>query len=244
MSSVNSPPIVKNKQLSAWRLIPRTPHDDFSIVLKQQIAVKLKYNFQYKEMRLPRRCLDRSRRQRVANWAQNVSTVATEYFHVAIALASKLILETSKEALSKAGHVKINGEVRRGVSTLNDKKTNDTLKSAVNSRERAIAFIHKLGKYVVALIMFVERKVPRYLHYNCFVTTVREYKRAIPPCFCCGLVDNRAQLFPTRAKTLRLLQARSDCHRRRRNSPTGMQGNLPRLRGRPPYGLSSMERKI
>lgn len=60
-----------------------------------------------------------------------------------------------------AGHAKINGEVCRGVITMHEKETSETLKSAVQWREGEVAFIRKLGKWEVALITFVGRKVPR-----------------------------------------------------------------------------------
>ncbi|KAH9365089.1 hypothetical protein HPB48_010612 [Haemaphysalis longicornis] len=131
--------------------------------------------------------------------ASHVSAPRGDFLNlnVANALARGFTPKTAKGALPMAGHAKINGEVCHGVITMREKETSETLKSAVQWREGEIAFIRKLGKSAVAVITFVGRKVPQYVHYNSVVTRVREYK-TIPACFCCGtIIGHRAELCPT-----------------------------------------------
>ncbi|KAH7967075.1 hypothetical protein HPB49_022195 [Dermacentor silvarum] len=88
------------------------------------------------------------------------------------------------------------GEVCRGVITVHEQETSASLKAKIHWRGGNIAFIRKLGKTSVALLAFEGHHVPRFVHYNSVVTPVREYKRTIPACYCCGTVGHRPELCP------------------------------------------------
>ncbi|KAH7960766.1 hypothetical protein HPB49_023127 [Dermacentor silvarum] len=93
------------------------------------------------------------------------------------------------------GHDKIRGEVC-GVITVHEQETSTSLKAKIHRQDGNITFIRKLGKTSVALLTFEGGHVPRFVPYNSAVTPVREYKRTIPACYCCGMVDHRPQLCP------------------------------------------------
>ncbi|KAH7958407.1 hypothetical protein HPB49_001339 [Dermacentor silvarum] len=105
-------------------------------------------------------------------------------------------LKTSKGPLPVIGHTKIGGEVCRGVITVHEQETSASLKAKIHWRGGNIAFIRKLGKTSVTLLTFEGHHVPRFVHYNSVVTPIREYKRTIPACYCCGTVGHRLKLCP------------------------------------------------
>ncbi|KAH7938171.1 hypothetical protein HPB49_021243 [Dermacentor silvarum] len=92
---------------------------------------------------------------------------------------------------SSPGHVKLNGEVCRGVITVRADETRTSLKGKVVWREGELAFVRKLGTSNVVVLTFVGRRVSRYVHYNCECAVVREYKRTVPACYHCGTIGHR-----------------------------------------------------
>ncbi|KAH7940993.1 hypothetical protein HPB49_008825 [Dermacentor silvarum] len=112
------------------------------------------------------------------------------------AFQPEVSLKTFQGPLPMIGHAKISGEVYRGVITVHEQETSASLKAKIHWRGGNIAFIRKLGKTSVALLTFEGHHVPRFVHYNSVVTSVREYKRTIPACYCCGTVGHRPELCP------------------------------------------------
>ncbi|KAH7958578.1 hypothetical protein HPB49_002907 [Dermacentor silvarum] len=53
-----------------------------------------------------------------------------------------------------------------------------------------------LGTSNVAVLTFVGRRVPRYVHYNCECAVVRECKRTVPACYQCGTIGHRIDNCP------------------------------------------------
>ncbi|KAH7986224.1 hypothetical protein HPB49_026074 [Dermacentor silvarum] len=85
----------------------------------------------------------------------------------------------------------------RWISKLpSSQETSASLKAKIHWRGGNIAFIRKLGKTSVTLLTFEGHHVPRFVHYNSVVTPIREYKRTIPACYCCGTVGHRLKLCP------------------------------------------------
>ncbi|KAH7980436.1 hypothetical protein HPB49_016183 [Dermacentor silvarum] len=94
------------------------------------------------------------------------------------------------------GHLKLTGEVRRGVITVANHETREYLQNKIQWRAGELADIRKLGNSDVAALTFVGKVVPQFVHYNSEVTLVRAYKRTILACGRCGSVRHRADTCP------------------------------------------------
>ncbi|KAG0416780.1 hypothetical protein HPB47_006144 [Ixodes persulcatus] len=89
------------------------------------------------------------------------------------------------------GHVKLNGEVCRGVITVWMDERTASLKGKVVWRKGELAFVRKLGTSNGAVLTFGGRRVPRYVHNKCECTVVRENKKTVPACGTIGhRIDN------------------------------------------------------
>ncbi|KAK8773025.1 hypothetical protein V5799_012442, partial [Amblyomma americanum] len=129
-------------------------------------------------------------------WTQNLVVCGTQHIEAANKLTKDFDLNTGADSHPFQGHVNLNGEVCRGVIRVRADETTASLKNKVKWREGEIAFVRKLGKSNIAVLTFVGRKVPRYVHYNCESTLVREYKRTIPACFRSGTIGHRVDNCP------------------------------------------------
>ncbi|KAH7981068.1 hypothetical protein HPB49_021285 [Dermacentor silvarum] len=186
----------------SWRpaAMPRTAAEDFTIVLKPRVTVDLKAAFQPGELGAKLASYANATNSDCISvwpiWAQNIIVVSTNNINTANLLSREFSLKTSQGPLPMIGHAKISGEVCRGVITVHEQETSASLKAKIHWRGGNIAFIRKLGKTSVALLTFEGHHVPRFVHYNSVVTPVREYKRTIPACYCCGTVGHRPELCP------------------------------------------------
>ncbi|KAH7953261.1 hypothetical protein HPB49_006671 [Dermacentor silvarum] len=70
------------------------------------------------------------------------------------------------------GHLKLTGEMCRGVITVANHETSDSLQNKIQWRAGELADIRKLGNSNVAALTFVGKVVPRFVHYNSEVTLV------------------------------------------------------------------------
>ncbi|KAH7953876.1 hypothetical protein HPB49_013326 [Dermacentor silvarum] len=102
-------------------------------------------------------------------WEQNLIVAGTRDPHVVDKLLRDFQLDSSKGQLIVHGHLKLTGEVCRGVIT-------------VANHETTLTFVGKV--------------VPRFVHYNSEVTLVRAYQRTIPACGRSGTVGHRADTCP------------------------------------------------
>lgn len=199
--SAKTPPKKKTSRVS-WRpaAMPRTAAEDFTIVLKPRVTVDLKAAFQPGELGAKLASYANATNSDCISvwpiWAQNIIVVSTNDINTANLLSREFSLKTSQGPLPMIGHAKISGEVCRGVITVHEQETSASLKAKIHWRGGNIAFIRKLGKTSVALLTFEGHHVPRFVHYNSVVTPVREYKRTIPACYCCGTVGHRPELCP------------------------------------------------
>ncbi|KAH7960767.1 hypothetical protein HPB49_023128 [Dermacentor silvarum] len=91
-------------------------------------------------------------------------------------------------------HAQMSGEMCRGVITVPEQETSASLNAKIHWRGGNITFIRKLGMTSVALLTFEDHHVPRFVHYNSVEIPVREYKRTIPACYCCGIVRHHLKL--------------------------------------------------
>ncbi|KAH7944978.1 hypothetical protein HPB49_003786 [Dermacentor silvarum] len=180
--------------------MPHTAAEDFTIVLKPRVTVDLKAAFQPGELGAKLASYANATNSDCISvwpiWAQNIIVVSTNDINTANLLSREFSLKTSQGPLPMIGHAKISGEVCRGVITVHEQETSASLKAKIHWRGGNIAFIRKLGKTSVALLTFEGHHVPRFVHYNSVVTPVREYKRTIPACYCCGTVGHRPELCP------------------------------------------------
>ncbi|KAH7965520.1 hypothetical protein HPB49_008531 [Dermacentor silvarum] len=199
--SAKTPPKKKTSRVS-WRpaSMPRTAAEDFTVVLKPRVTVDLKAAFQPGELGAKLASYSNATNSDCISvwpiWAQNIIVVSTNDINTANLLSREFSLKTSQGPLPMIGHAKISGEVCRGVITVHEQETSASLKAKIHWRSGNIAFIRKLGKTSVALLTLEGHHVPRFVHYNSVVTPVREYKRTIPACYCCGTVGHRPELCP------------------------------------------------
>ncbi|KAH7958897.1 hypothetical protein HPB49_006363 [Dermacentor silvarum] len=124
-------------------------------------------------------------------WTHNLIVCGTQHVEAANKLARDFNLNVGCNSVLLRGRVKLNREVCRGVITMLADETTTSLKGKVVWREGDLAFVRKLGTSNVAVLTFVGRREPRYVHYNCECAVVREYKRTVPACYHCGTIGHR-----------------------------------------------------
>ncbi|KAH6922953.1 hypothetical protein HPB50_020315 [Hyalomma asiaticum] len=117
--------------------------------------------------------------------------------HVADRLLRDFQLDSSKGRLPMHSHLKLTGDVCRGVINVTNHETSESLQNKIQWRAGQLADIRKLGNSNVAALPFVGKVVPRFVHYNSEVTLVRAYKRTIPACVRCGTVGHRTDICPS-----------------------------------------------
>ncbi|KAH7937958.1 hypothetical protein HPB49_018224 [Dermacentor silvarum] len=119
------------------------------------------------------------------NSEQNIIACGTPNPEVVQKLLTDFQLNTSKGPLPLHGHLKLTGDVCRGVISVHNLETSGEL-----------VLVRKLGNSNVAVLTFEGRNVPRYVHYNAELTPVREYKKTVPACSRCGTLGHRADNCP------------------------------------------------
>ncbi|KAH6933408.1 hypothetical protein HPB50_014779 [Hyalomma asiaticum] len=109
-------------------------------------------------------------------WEQHVLVCTTQTVRVADQLIKDFDLRVGKASYLFRGHLEITGEACRGVISVREDETSDSLKSKLYWQE--------------AVVTFVGRKLPRYINYNFECVMVRRYKKTIPACYKCGTVGH------------------------------------------------------
>ncbi|KAH7953467.1 hypothetical protein HPB49_009070 [Dermacentor silvarum] len=184
----------------AARRYARTAAEDFTIVLKLRVTMDLKAAFQPGELgTMLASYLNATNSDCISVWpiwAQNIIDVSTNDINTANLLSREFSLKNSQGPLPMIGHAKISGEMCRGVIMVHEQEASAFLTAKIHWRGGNIAFIRKLGKTSVALLTYEGHHVPRFVQYNSAVTPVREYKRTILACYCCGAVGHRPKLCP------------------------------------------------
>ncbi|KAH7961846.1 hypothetical protein HPB52_012639 [Rhipicephalus sanguineus] len=164
-------------KLIKWRPCdtPKMSADDIIVVLKHCEILHLKTPFQTGDLGAAIAQYVGGEAAATLNvwpvWTQNLIACGTQHVEAANKLARDWNLNIGSGSVPLRGHVKLNGEVCRGVIT------------------GELAFVRKLGTSNVAVLTFVGRRVPRYVHYNC-ECTVREYEKTVPACYRCGTIGH------------------------------------------------------
>ncbi|KAK8776274.1 hypothetical protein V5799_030382 [Amblyomma americanum] len=187
-------PLVNKVALWRPKETPKMSSEDIIVVLNPRQTINLKKTFQHGELGAAIAHYvggDAGAALSICPvWTQNLAVCGTQHIEGANKLTKDFDLNTGADSHPFRGHVKLNGEVCRGVIRVQADETTAFLKNKVRWCEGEIAFVRKLGKSNIAVLTFVGRKVPRYVHYNCECTLVREYKRTIPACFRCGTIGH------------------------------------------------------
>ncbi|KAH7975403.1 hypothetical protein HPB52_001394 [Rhipicephalus sanguineus] len=183
-------------KLIKWRPrdIPKMSADDIIVVLKPRETLHLKTAFQTGDLGAAIAQYVGGEAAATLNvwpvWTQNLIVFGTQHVEAANKLARDWNLNMGSGSVPLRGHVKLNGEVCRGVITVRADERTASLKGKVVWREGELAFVRKLGTSNVAVLTFVGRRVPRYVHYNCECTVVRKYKKTVPACYRCGTIGH------------------------------------------------------
>ncbi|KAH7976986.1 hypothetical protein HPB52_022796 [Rhipicephalus sanguineus] len=174
--------------------------DDYVIVLKPRTTVALKTAFQQGELGATiSQLIGRQHMNAITispNWEQNIIVCGTQNHEVVQKLLTNFQTHTSKGPLPVHGHLKLTGDVCRGMISVHNLETSASLKHSVQWRGGELAYARKLGNSNVAVLTFARRSVPRYVHYNAELTPVRECKTTVPTCYRCGTLGHRADICP------------------------------------------------
>ncbi|KAH7944795.1 hypothetical protein HPB49_000696 [Dermacentor silvarum] len=180
--------------------LPRLHREDIVIILKPRVTIALKDVYQHGELGAAFAAYLGTQAAAslslLPTWEQNLIVAGTRDPHVADKLLRDFQLDSSKGQLLMHGHLKLTGEVCRGVITVANHETSESLQNKIQWRAGELADIRKLGNSNVAALTFVGKVVPRFVHYNSEVTLVRAYKRTIAACGRCGTVGHRADTCP------------------------------------------------
>ncbi|KAH7949069.1 hypothetical protein HPB49_004808 [Dermacentor silvarum] len=180
--------------------LPRLHREVIAIILKPRVTVALKDVYQHGELGAAFAAYLGTQATAslslLPTWEQNLIVAGTRDPHVADKLLRDFQLDSSKGQLLMHGHLKLTGEVCRGVITVANHETSESLQNKIQWRAGELADIRKLGNSNVAALTFAGKVVPRFVHYNSEVTLVRAYKRTIPACGRCGTVGHRADTCP------------------------------------------------
>ncbi|KAH6921639.1 hypothetical protein HPB50_003840 [Hyalomma asiaticum] len=181
--------------------LPRLHPEDFVIILKPRVTVALKDVYQHGELGAAFAAYLGTQASAslslLPTWEQNLIVAGTRDPHVADKLLRDFQLDSSKGRLPMHGHLKLTGDVCRGVINVANHETSESLQNKIQWRAGQLADIRKLGNSNVAALTFVGKVVPRFVHYNSEVTLVRAYKRTIPACVRCGTVGHRTDICPS-----------------------------------------------
>ncbi|KAH7937442.1 hypothetical protein HPB49_012443 [Dermacentor silvarum] len=93
------------------------------------------------------------------------------------------------------GHPKLSGEFCRGVVTVSQDETSESVKRKLSAEPNVVS-VRKLGGTPVVVLTFVGTKVPRTVLYSYERLPVRLYKKTVLACPLCGTVGHRADACP------------------------------------------------
>ncbi|KAH6929684.1 hypothetical protein HPB50_004754 [Hyalomma asiaticum] len=113
-------------------------------------------------------------------WEPNVLFCTTQTVRGADQLIKDFDLRVGKASYKFRGHLKINGEVCRGIISVREDETSDSLKSKLYWQEGEIPFVRKLGQSSVAVVTFVGMKLPLQLRVRYGVTLQKDDPSVLP----------------------------------------------------------------
>lgn len=128
-------------------------------------------------------------------WDQNVLVCALKSVDAAEKLLRDIMLPVGGRQLPFRGHPKLSGEFCRGVVTVSQDETSESVKRKLSAEPNVVS-VRKLGGTPVVVLTFVGTKVPRTVLYSYERLPVRLYKKTVPACPLCGTVGHRADACP------------------------------------------------
>ncbi|KAH7964258.1 hypothetical protein HPB51_027499 [Rhipicephalus microplus] len=129
-------------------------------------------------------------------WDQNIVVVGVKTESLASKLIGDITLTIGDRQVPFQGHLKSAGETCKGVVTVADNETSESLRRKLEWIDGEILYVRKLGTSNVAVVTFKGRRVPRFIHYCCENVPVRYYKKTVPACYRCGTVGHRPDACP------------------------------------------------
>lgn len=129
-------------------------------------------------------------------WDQNIVVVGVKTEALASKLIGDVTLTIGDRQIPFHGHLKSAGETCKGVITVADTETSESLRHKLEWIDGEILYVRKLGTSNVAVVTFKGRRVPRFIHYCSENVPVRYYKKTVPACYRCGTLGHRADACP------------------------------------------------
>ncbi|KAH7934435.1 hypothetical protein HPB52_024193 [Rhipicephalus sanguineus] len=190
------------KQLSSWKPThtPRIRSDELVIVLKPRITMDLHAAFGPGGIGTAVQRLTGSTANAGISvwpvWDQNIVVVGVKTEMLASKLIGDVTLTIGDRQVPFQGHLKAAGETCKGVVTVAENETSESLRHKLAWIDGEILYVRKLGTSNVAVVTFKGRRVPRYIHYSSENVSVRYYKKTVPACYRCGAVGHRPDACP------------------------------------------------
>ncbi|KAH7963640.1 hypothetical protein HPB52_022308 [Rhipicephalus sanguineus] len=119
-------------------------------------------------------------------WDQNIVVLGVKTKILALKLIGDVTLTIGDRQVPFQGHLKSARETCKGVVTITENETSQSLRHKLEWIEGKILYVRKLGTSKVAVVTFKGRRVPRYIHYCSENVPVRYYKKTVPACCRCG----------------------------------------------------------
>ncbi|KAH7936949.1 hypothetical protein HPB49_006525 [Dermacentor silvarum] len=129
-------------------------------------------------------------------WDQNIVVVEVKTEALASKLIGDVTLTIGDRQIPFHGHLKSAGETCKGVITVADTETSESLRHKLEWIDGEILYVRKLGTSNVAVVTFKGRRIPRFIHYCSEDVPVRYYKKTVPASYLCGTLGHRADACP------------------------------------------------
>ncbi|KAL3182579.1 hypothetical protein MRX96_034504 [Rhipicephalus microplus] len=129
-------------------------------------------------------------------WDQNIVVVGVKTESLASKLIGDITLTIGDRQVPFQGHLKSAGGTCKGVVTVADNETSESLRRKLEWIDGEISYVRKLRTSNVAVMIFKGRRVPRFIHYCSENVPVRYYEKTVPACYRCGTVGHRPDACP------------------------------------------------
>ncbi|KAH9375767.1 hypothetical protein HPB48_023018 [Haemaphysalis longicornis] len=187
------------QQTPKWKPkpFPRLHPNDYQVIVKPRNPVALRDMFQCGQ--LGEALLGETAAATLTllpSWEQNLIVTGTPDARVADRLLGDFQLTSPKGPVDMRGNLKQTDNVCKGVITVANNETTESLQQKIKWRAGEIVDIRKYGTSNSAQLTFAGKTVPQYVHYNSEIAIVRKYKKTIPACIKCGTVGHRAYTCP------------------------------------------------
>ncbi|KAH8041738.1 hypothetical protein HPB51_017558 [Rhipicephalus microplus] len=190
------------RQLATWKptYTPRIRSDELVIVLKPKITMDLHAAFGPGRIGTAVQRFTGSTTNAGISvwpvWDQNIVVVGVKTESLASKLIGDITLTIGDRQVPFQGHLKSAGETCKGVVTVADNETSESLRRKLEWIDGEISYVRKLRTSNVAVMIFKGRRVPRFIHYCSENVPVRYYEKTVPACYRCGTVGHRPDACP------------------------------------------------